>query len=537
MAGAPYSEHPKGVMNLGYSFRKALGPLLLVAGVTLIIRAPGFYVPLGRDAGVWGYIGSRILAGETPYVDVWDHKAPAIFAVNALALALSRNPSVGMRSLEVVWATMTGWSVYWLAQVLLRSRWSATAAALSWALSANGWLFSADGHLHFTEGFMQLPIVLGILFAVKGRLGTSAYGPAWRRSLLWSGVMGGLAILFKPTAGLFLGAVALYTVCQVRRGDVVWRDVVYSIAILGAGTLLPLAAVAALFGMRGGLSELYSQVIIYNWKYMASYADSIFSRTLLAQVQYAAIWIGFAWVPAVIGLVWGKVRHSRHLLLAWFVADLAGAVMIGGKHLPQYFHQVLPSLALLAGSGWDLWIERGWFSPRRARGVASLVFLSTSLTMFLYGQVITSAKWVQFRRQGNQTTAERAASSIAANSMPDESLYVWGAETVVHLLSGRKSASRYVYLYPLLAVGYGGPQRVEELLHDLAEEQPRYVIDASAGNVQVPPLSPGAAQQHPNQMYAQDSLEPVRQYILDNYAFERQIDQWKIYSRLGSDGP
>jgi hypothetical protein len=68
----------------------------------------------------------------------------------------------------------------------------------------------------------------------------------------------------------------------------------------------------------------------------------------------------------------------------------------------------------------------------------------------------------------------------------------------------------------------------------LTEKQPQYIIDASASNVQVPPLEIGAAQQHENPMYAQDSLAPVRQYILDNYSFERQIDQWKIYGRLGS---
>jgi 4-amino-4-deoxy-L-arabinose transferase-like glycosyltransferase len=296
-----------------------------------------------------------------------------------------------------------------------------------------------------------------------------------------------------------------------------------------------LATVTTFLWLHGGLPELYSQVIVYNLRYVTSYADSILSQELLAQAWHSAIWTGFVWLPAVIGLVWGKVRHGHCLLLCWFLADLVGAVAVGGKHLPHYLLQVVPSLAVLAGSGWAHGIERGWFSARRIRIVALIVFISASLTMFLYGQVYISRHWVQYRLGGNTTAVEQAARYLAANSERGETAYVWGAETSIYLLSGHKSASRYAYLYPVLAIGYTGPEIVEELLSDLKEAQPRYVIDASASNDQVPPLSLGVVHHHENPMYTQDLLAPVRQYILDNYSFETQIDQWKIYQLTEPD--
>ena len=50
----------------------------LVAGV-LITTSPICQAVPGKDSGVFLYIGDRILNGEIPYRDVWDHKPPAIY--------------------------------------------------------------------------------------------------------------------------------------------------------------------------------------------------------------------------------------------------------------------------------------------------------------------------------------------------------------------------------------------------------------------------------------------------------------------------
>ena len=42
-----------------------------------------------RDSGVFLYIGWRFLNGDIPYRDVWDHKPPLIYFVDALGLTLT----------------------------------------------------------------------------------------------------------------------------------------------------------------------------------------------------------------------------------------------------------------------------------------------------------------------------------------------------------------------------------------------------------------------------------------------------------------
>ncbi len=83
-----------------HPFARWLPAWVLVAiGTTLMLSvAPPFRGVPGRDSGVFLYVASMLLRGKLPYRDVWDHKPPAIYYLDALGLAL------GGRSTWGVWA-------------------------------------------------------------------------------------------------------------------------------------------------------------------------------------------------------------------------------------------------------------------------------------------------------------------------------------------------------------------------------------------------------------------------------------------------
>src|SRR3954449_2554783 len=67
-------------------------PLLLALGTSALIPdSPPFRVVPGRDSGVFLYVASTILGGGIPYRDVWDHKPPAIYYLDALGLLCGRS--------------------------------------------------------------------------------------------------------------------------------------------------------------------------------------------------------------------------------------------------------------------------------------------------------------------------------------------------------------------------------------------------------------------------------------------------------------
>src|SRR5580765_7577165 len=55
-----------------------------------------------RDSGVFLYVGWRFLNGDIPYRDVWDHKPPLIYFVDALGLTLTPHSLWGVWFLQFI---------------------------------------------------------------------------------------------------------------------------------------------------------------------------------------------------------------------------------------------------------------------------------------------------------------------------------------------------------------------------------------------------------------------------------------------------
>ena len=82
--------------------RKHIFLSLLLSLLVKIPISPYFYPFPDRDSGVFAYIGRRILNGDLPYRDVWDHKPPLIFYLNALGLKIAPDSLWGIWLLSVI---------------------------------------------------------------------------------------------------------------------------------------------------------------------------------------------------------------------------------------------------------------------------------------------------------------------------------------------------------------------------------------------------------------------------------------------------
>ena len=76
---------------------------IILGALYVLLPTSPLNMPLTyRDPGVFLYVGWRILNGELPYRDIWDHKPPFIFYINALGLTLINNSQWGVWFLEFV---------------------------------------------------------------------------------------------------------------------------------------------------------------------------------------------------------------------------------------------------------------------------------------------------------------------------------------------------------------------------------------------------------------------------------------------------
>jgi len=52
--------------------------MLVIVGLLFFLESPALGLPW-TDSSVFLYIGQRIIKGDVPYLDVWDHNPPLIY--------------------------------------------------------------------------------------------------------------------------------------------------------------------------------------------------------------------------------------------------------------------------------------------------------------------------------------------------------------------------------------------------------------------------------------------------------------------------
>jgi hypothetical protein len=117
------------------------------------------------------------------------------------------------------------------------------------------------------------------------------------------------------------------------------------------------------------------------------------------------------------------------------------------------------AVAAVGLSGIQYWRTLAWPIQRLARRVSQDEFLTR---YNLYGDF--------------SLTADReVASYVQDRTDTDEGVFIWGFEPLVYFLADRRPASRFIYTVPLVT-DWSPPEWREELIRDLADKPPRYIL-------------------------------------------------------------
>ena len=220
---------------------------------------------------------------------------------------------------------------------------------------------------------------------------------------------------------------------------------------------------------------------------------------------------------------------SDTTLLIWFAVSYA-AVAVGGRFYSHYFFQVLPSLCLIGARGLiGILAALKTRSPLVRRVVVALLTVGFLFTLIRFHgrSALLAIEWARGTKSGLNVewyhelrNSEERKVAAAVRDLPDgaeaaegislegiraggprsravdgpiDYLYVWGYRPEIYYWSGLLPASRYLSAQPLTGVPadvqyVNGEHRSildeelttaarEQLVHDLNETRPRYVVD------------------------------------------------------------
>jgi 4-amino-4-deoxy-L-arabinose transferase-like glycosyltransferase len=458
--------------------RATTAALLVAAAVVFVgTRAAYLDVPLERDEGEYAYVAQRMLLGEVPYRDVFDQKPPGVFVAYLLAFAVF-GPSVeGIHLLAGLWTLATGVALFATVRRIAGELEAGFALVVFAPMSVDPRLLATAAN---TEIFMLLPMVASTWCVARGvtRGDPDPGGSGW---WLAAGALGGVACAFKQvavTSLLFAAGAALLGGTAGR--DVRWRR----LGALAAGALLVWLPIVGAFVVLGAFAPFLDAVLLHNLRYSSSAGWNEGAVRLLLAVAHQAPGLAVVWLLAASALIVPRVAppRVRAFLGAWWAASFAG-VAIGLYFRPHYFVQLLPALASLCGVTLGAAL-RPWLSrpgPLAALGMPAAGVLA-ALGPQLLGQSATL-------RAPNPTALSRAiygmnpfpeAQEIAAyirnTSGPDDAVFVLGSEPEILFHAERRSATRYIFAYPLTGDFPDILERQREVVRALQRERPLYIV-------------------------------------------------------------
>jgi len=455
----------------------------LIAAAFVLRSASFLFDVVNLDEVHFGLVGRSILDGGLPYVDAIDIKPPLTYLVYTAGGLFGGMSLWPVHLLGVAWLVATclvlreaarrwtgsedaGWAAAWIALL----------ASLCEVPSVN------------SELLMNLPASLALLCAV-GAQGSAPRSDTDRAAEAKPGLdflCGGcvaVASLFKHQAAALGVGLAIAMVWRGPRG-------LRRCALLALGFLFPWAAVAGFYAARGHLSEFYDWVFVRNVLYAGEgAAGSAISRFAFSTVVCMSITL-VPWILAV-QETFKRSERAREPLRTAVVVSLWitwAAVAAGGRFYEHYYLQFVPPLALVAAPRLAELLSPD--APRRPRLAAAAGFYVAAALYLAF----TLTKGFTGGFPGQDEKVRDVSRWLAANSRPDQRVFVWGDATTLYYLAHRKPGTRY--LNCAVEVGNFDPSHlpqgfdvashvsapdVRNTIADLERNRVGLVVDTSSG--------------------------------------------------------
>ncbi len=458
--------------------------LAAAIAVLILFRLHAFDLPLETDECNYAYIGTRLLAGDRLYTDVWDHQPFGVFVLFAATIAAFGDAPVVFRVLALVFSIV---SLLLVAMILRRA--SGLRAALLGAM-----LFAVASSDPGTGGegcnreiYMTTLILAAWYFAVNSRLPLSQGAGARRSWVVLSGIALGLASTLKPIVAIHWVFLAAWLVFPLRR-DI--RALLGTLMRFASGPVVIWAASLSYFAGTDRLAAFVEAVFQFNIGYSETGEPfhqrfiRFFNPIRHRFIFESALPLWLAGAAAFLWLLVQTIRRKTHDSAAVIALAVAGyfATCLSGRFWPHYYY-LLIGPAVLAFCVFADSIAKGLFRLRRvtARIVAiSALFLVLPLFLafwetrhYLFQPLHNiTVKRYNFRDFWGRAQGENMAAVTEAH----DRVFVYGNEAEIYYYSGRRCASRLTMITGLAAGMPSVEHRRQTLIEELTANLPRVIL-------------------------------------------------------------
>jgi len=434
-------------------------------------------VPLERDEGEYAYGGQLLLQGVPPYQLLYNMKLPGIYAAYAAVLAIFGQSQTGVH-LGLLAVNAASIVLIFLIGRRVSSPLTGLCAGAMFAVLSVGQ--SVQGIFANAEHFVLLPALAGLLFLL---IGLESKRPFF---IFLSGIMLGLGILVKQHGALFAVWGVLYLVFVGWRSRLRFLDIARQAQLLVGGAALPYLITCLLLVKAGVFQEFWFWTIDYARAYTGQVSWNDAWLNLSDRVMTIVAASPLIWVAAALGVVACFARQrdlKRNFFLLGFALFSFLSLCPGLFFRPHYFILLLPGAALLAGIAIETAVTAVFGNHRQLQpfGLA-LALLGLCLGGTLYQQ--RQFLFLSSPAQASHDTywpnpfneSLEIARFIRLNSKPSDTIAIMGSEPQIFFYAGRRSATGYIYMYPLMEGHDFALEMQRRLIAEIEQAAPEYLL-------------------------------------------------------------
>ena len=453
--------------------------LALIAVLFAVIRVRLRNLPLERDEGEYAYAGQLILHGMSPYAFCYTMKLPGTAAAYAGFLAIfgEKRAAVHLGLLLVNFGTVL--VLYLLGKDLLGEL-AGVIAAASFALLSTG--PSVLGFAAHATQFVVFPAICGILLLRKA---IASQGTAL---LFGSGILFGLAFLMKQPGICFLGFATFYLLVA-QRGRLDRRAFLLQLTALWAGAVLPFLLTCLLIASIGGFHQFWFWTVSYAHQYatMQNLSDGLLTFGHNAsEVIGPAIGIWLIAASSVFAFLWDHEVNRQAAFLCGLLAFSFLGVCPGLYFRPHYFVLLLPAISLFCGAA----IHSATLALRCHSRSCVLGAVPALVFLLVFGWTIFAQR--EFFLESDPIAACRHLYGVnpfpeaieigrylKSKAAPGDLVAVMGSEPEIYFYSRLRSATGYVYMYPLMEDQMYAPAMQQDLVMQIEATLPKFVVSVN----------------------------------------------------------
>ena len=520
--------------------RHLLFALSAITVLALLLRIPATAEPLGIDQGFWASAAHQMSHGQLLYRDVWDHKPPGSFLMYLAAFSLFGWTTASVAWFDILAATAATLLLFTIARRMGGALTGAAAAAVYATMTMPSWLHGHGGFLERSVAETYIVVLVSIAAWSAIRLRER---PSVGFAVLM-GLSGGAAVVFKPNAGIYLPALALWLMVYADRP---LRQTFGSLMLAAAASFVPALATLGWLWSIGVMPDASVALVDFNRAYVsqgftASGYALAFSKAVFYRMKTEPLWTAGALGALVVA--WQVVRFRKlealpGLAVAWGAGAAIAIVANGAWLFNSYFIQAQPALAIMAA--WLLTAR-----PKRDIGhrVAMVLLIVAAAVMLprrnYVGRIYqyASADLQQLLGRGDRTSylerfggyANNRGYSARANdeltgylrqrTAPGDRLYFFGINcSAIYFATDRLMANRFLRVNVFVPSTFPHPGfSLADVVAELEAKRPAYLVfeelhSLSAMGVAVDRL--------------QEDVDVIR--LLQAYALDTRIEDFSVY--------